>query len=62
MMSGGTAAWYKAVLNGVGVPYYRHTTCTGRGDYGGNPYPPGQVRGSGCSLIDQHALGSDGTI
>ncbi|MGI8870457.1 MAG: hypothetical protein ACR2F6_16820 [Mycobacteriales bacterium] len=50
------------MLNGVGVPYYGHTTCTGRGNCGGNPYPPGQVRGSGCSLIDQHALGSDGTI
>jgi hypothetical protein len=56
----------KAVLNGVSVPYYGHTSFTSKNSCGGgggsNPYTPGEFCGSGYSEIDRHDLGSSGSI
>ena len=53
----------KAVLDGRAVPYYGHTSFTSHNTCGGgNPYSPGEVCGSGYSVIDSHALGSSGTV
>lgn len=55
----------KAVLNGVHVPYYGHTSFTSHnkcGGGGGNPYTPSAACGSGYSVIDHHALGKAGTV
>lgn len=57
-------ATQKAVLNGVKVPYYGHTAFTSKNKCGGggNPHTPGEVCGSGYSVIDHHALGKAGTV
>lgn len=58
-------ATQKAVINGVAVPYYGHTSFTSKNNCGGgssNPYTASEVCGSGYSQIDSHALGSSGTI
>lgn len=55
----------RAVLNGVHVPYYGHTSFTSHnkcGGGGGNPYTPSKACGSGYSVIDHHALGKAGTV
>lgn len=54
----------KAVLNGRRVPYFGHTSFTSKNRCGGsaNPYTPGEVCGSGYSVIDHHALGKAGAV
>ncbi|OXM61624.1 M23 family metallopeptidase [Amycolatopsis vastitatis] len=52
----------RAVLNGVSVPYYAHTSFTSKNDCGGNPYSAEEVCGDGFSVVDQQALAnSSGT-
>ena len=48
----------KVVLDGRAVPYFGHTAFTSHNKCGGssNPYSPGEVCGSGFSVIDSHAL------
>lgn len=52
----------KAVLNGVAVPYFGHTSFTSKNNCGGNPYGPTDACGTGYSVIDSQALGSSGTV
>jgi hypothetical protein len=54
----------KAVLDGRAVPYPGHTGFTSHNKCGGssNPYSPGEVCGSGFSVIDSHALGKSGRV
>lgn len=55
----------KVKLNGVAVPYPGHTAFTSKnkcGGGGGNPYTATEVCGSGYAVIDQHALGTAGTV
>jgi hypothetical protein len=56
----------KAVLDGRAVPYFGHTGFTSHnkcgGGGGGNPFGPGEVCGSGFSVIDSHALGTAGRV
>jgi murein DD-endopeptidase MepM/ murein hydrolase activator NlpD len=51
----------KVILNGVAVPYYGHTGFTSHNSCGGNPYTPGEVCGSGYSVIDSKAV-TGGTV
>ncbi|WP_206792230.1 M23 family metallopeptidase [Amycolatopsis sp. MtRt-6] len=52
----------RAVLNGVAVPYYDHTSFTSKNACGGNPYSAEEVCGDGFSVVDQQALAnSSGT-
>ncbi len=48
----------KVVLDGRAVPYFGHTGFTSHNKCGGatNPYSPGEVCGSGFSVIDSHAV------
>lgn len=55
-------ATQKAVLNGVHVPYYGHTSFTSKNKCGGNPHSPEEACGAGYSVIDHHALGKAGTV
>jgi len=50
-----------AILNGTAVPYYAHTTFTSKNSCGGNPYTPGEVCGSGYSVIDSQGV-TGGTV